>query len=52
MPVVRRVESRTFIPYKAAAGSWTNFDPTNGYLTIKTSAFEDIDFKTLQQILF
>jgi hypothetical protein len=48
MPVVRRVGVSYFHSLiKAAAGSWTNFDPTNGYLTIKTSALKDIDFSKL-----
>jgi hypothetical protein len=48
MPVVRRVGNLglSFI-IKLATGYWNNFDPTNGFLAIKTSVLKDVDFEKL-----
>ena len=48
MPMGRRVGNLclSFL-IKAATGYWNNFDPTNGYLAIRTSLLREIDFSKL-----
>ena len=48
MPVVRRIGNLglSFI-IKLATGYWNNFDPTNGFLAIKTNILREIDFTKL-----
>jgi len=53
MPIVRRVGNLglSFLT-KAATGYWNNFDPTNGFLAIKTSALKKINFDNLSERYF
>jgi len=48
MPMGRRVGNLglSFL-IKAATGYWNNFDPTNGFLAIRTSLLREIDFSKL-----
>ena len=48
MPFARRFGNLTLsFLIKLATGYWNNFDPTNGFLAIKTSVLKDIDFSKL-----
>lgn len=53
MPLVRRIGNLgiSFLA-KIATGYWNNFDPTNGFLAIKTSALKDVDFENLSNRYF
>jgi dolichol-phosphate mannosyltransferase len=48
MPLTRRIGNvvLSFL-MKAATGYWHNFDPTNGFIAIKTSALNEIEFSKL-----
>lgn len=48
MPLVRRLGNiaLSFL-VKIATGYWHNFDPTNGYIAIKTSALKEVNFSNL-----
>ncbi len=48
MPAVRRMGNfiLSFL-IKAATGYWNNFDPTNGFLAIKTKVLKEVDFSNL-----
>ena len=50
MPVGRRIGNLclSFL-IKAATGYWNNFDPTNGFLAIKTSLLDNVDFSKLSE---
>lgn len=53
MPIVRRFGNLglSFLT-KAATGYWNNFDPTNGFLAIKTSVLKKINFENLSDRYF
>lgn len=53
MPFVRRIGNigLSFLT-KASSGYWNIFDPTNGYLAIKTSVLKNIDFDSLHKRYF
>lgn len=53
MPLARRIGNLgiSFLA-KLATGYWNNFDPTNGFLAIKTSVLKDIDFENLSNRYF
>jgi dolichol-phosphate mannosyltransferase len=53
MPLVRRIGNLgiSFLA-KIATGYWNNFDPTNGFIAIKTSILKDIDFENLSDRYF
>lgn len=53
MPVVRRF-GNLFLSFltKMASGYWNNFDPTNGYFALKTSALKKIDLEKLSNRYF
>ena len=48
MPIVRRIGNLglSFL-IKSATGYWHNFDPTNGFLAIKTNVLKKLDFSKL-----
>lgn len=48
MPIVRRIGNLglSFL-IKSATGYWHNFDPTNGFLAIKTKVLKKLDFSKL-----
>jgi len=48
MPIVRRIGNLglSFL-IKSATGYWHNFDPTNGFLAIKTDVLKKLDFSKL-----
>lgn len=48
MPIVRRIGNLglSFL-IKSATGYWHNFDPTNGFLAIKTDILKKLDFSKL-----
>ncbi|MBU2904658.1 MULTISPECIES: glycosyltransferase family 2 protein [Arenibacter] len=48
MPIVRRIGNLglSFL-IKSATGYWHNFDPTNGFLAIKTDVLRKLDFSKL-----
>jgi glycosyltransferase involved in cell wall biosynthesis len=48
MPIVRRIGnlSLSFL-IKSATGYWHNFDPTNGFLALKTEVVKKLDFSKL-----
>lgn len=53
MPLIRRVGNLglSFLT-KAATGYWNNFDPTNGFLAIKTSVLKKVNFENLSDRYF
>lgn len=53
MPFIRRVGNLglSFLT-KVATGYWNNFDPTNGFLAIKTSILKKINFENLANRYF
>jgi dolichol-phosphate mannosyltransferase len=53
MPLVRRIGNLgiSFLA-KIATGYWNNFDPTNGFIAIKTNILKDIDFENLSDRYF
>ena len=53
MPLIRRFGNLvlSFLT-KIASGYWNNFDPTNGYLAIKTNTLKKIDFDKLSNRYF
>ena len=53
MPLTRRFGNLvlSFLT-KIASGYWNNFDPTNGYLAIKTNTLKKIDFDKLSNRYF
>lgn len=53
MPVVRRFGNLgiSFLA-KIATGYWNNFDPTNGFLAIRTEVLKDVDFENLSNRYF
>ncbi|WP_430399222.1 glycosyltransferase family 2 protein [Flavobacterium sp.] len=53
MPLVRRIGNLgiSFLA-KIATGYWNNFDPTNGFIAIKTNVLKDIDFENLSNRYF
>ena len=53
MPFVRRFGNLgiSFLA-KIATGYWNNFDPTNGFLAIKTEVLKDVDFENLSNRYF
>lgn len=53
MPFIRRVGNLglSFLT-KAATGYWNNFDPTNGFLAIKTAVLKKINFENLSNRYF
>jgi dolichol-phosphate mannosyltransferase len=53
MSLVRRIGNLglSFLT-KAATGYWNNFDPTNGFLAIKTSSLKKINFDNLSDRYF
>lgn len=48
MPLIRRIGNvaLSFL-VKVATGYWHNFDPTNGFIAIKTSVLKEINFSNL-----
>jgi dolichol-phosphate mannosyltransferase len=53
MPLTRRVGNLTLsFLTKMATGYWNNFDPTNGYIAIKTSLISAIDLEKLSNRYF
>lgn len=53
MPFVRRFGNLgiSFLA-KIATGYWNNFDPTNGFLAIRTEVLKDVDFENLSNRYF
>lgn len=53
MPLVRRLGNLALsFLVKLAAGYWGLFDPTNGYLALRTDVLRRIDFKRLEERYF
>lgn len=53
MPFIRRFGNLgiSFLA-KIATGYWNNFDPTNGFLAIRTEVLKDVDFENLSNRYF
>lgn len=53
MPLTRRI-GNLFLSFltKIATGYWNNFDPTNGFIAIKTATLKEIDFSKLSNRYF
>lgn len=53
MPLTRRI-GNLFLSFltKIATGYWNNFDPTNGFIAIKTATLTQIDFSKLSNRYF
>lgn len=53
MPMVRKIGNLglSFL-IKAASGYWNNFDPTNGFLAIKTAFLKQLDFSKIHNDYF
>lgn len=48
MPVARKTGNLVLsFMIKVATGYWNNFDPTNGFLAIKTNVLKELDFSNL-----